>query len=183
MSVAAIRCSRSPTAQPFPERLTHHDARDAPKASHFSQTAPRTAFPASVLSNPVSIPSALFLFQASCSRSEHLPLLERPVPIPSALFLLHVRSGLSSIPSSPFRLQPPYPKEPVPSRHPKERVPSRHPKEPVPSREPFPLHVRSARSAACPKYPFPSENVLYNKRGESRFHSSIDGGMPVSSQT
>ncbi|EEZ78420.1 hypothetical protein HMPREF0972_01614 [Actinomyces sp. oral taxon 848 str. F0332] len=45
------------------------------------------------------------------------------------------------------------------------------------------MHVRSARSAACPEHPFPSENVLYNKRGESRFRSSIDGGMPVSSQT
>ena len=97
MTVAAIRCSRSPTAQPFPERLTHHDARDAPKASHFSETAPRTAFPASVLSNPVSIPSALSLFQASSSCSEHLPHPECPVPIPSALSccLPHAASSLS----------------------------------------------------------------------------------------
>ena len=97
MSVAAIRCSRSPTGQPFPERLTHHDARDAPKASHFSQTAPRTAFPAAVLSNPVSIPSALSLFQTSCSCSERLPHPECPAPIPSALSccLPHAASPLS----------------------------------------------------------------------------------------
>ena len=103
------------------------------------------------------IPNALFPFQAPCSHSK------RP-------FLLSAPRGLLSIPNGPFRFQPPYPKE---------HVPSREPKEPVPSREPFPLHVRSARSAACPERPFPSENVLYNKRGESRVRSSIDGGMPV----
>ena len=118
MSVAAIRCSRSPRASAFPERLAHHDARDAPKASHFSQTAPRTAFPASVLCNPVSIPSALSLFQASCSCSEHLPHPECPVPIPSALSccLPHAASSLSRtvhsdssphIPRSPFHPESP----------------------------------------------------------------------------
>lgn len=166
MSVAAIRCSRSPRASAFPERLTHRDARAAPKASHISQTAPRTAFPSSVLSNPASIPSALSLFQAPCSCSEHLPPPSRmPCLHSKRPFLLSAPRGLPSIPNGPFRLQPP------------------HPKEPVPSREPFPLHVRSARSAACPEHPFPSENVLYNKRGERRSHSSIDVGMPVSSQT
>ena len=127
MTVAAIRCSRSPTAQRLSRttRPSHCAVVTLQSFAHFSN-GPSNSFPLVRPKNPhlhsgrpVPIPSALFLFQASRSRSEPLPLPERPVPhsehpfpvaLPRAASPLSraVHSGSSPhIPRSPFHPENP----------------------------------------------------------------------------